>query len=178
MSHRLGKWRVFKRLLIALLLLGCDDPDLYEFDINEITSEMCTGEGQQWYISPDFTDTEARVIWEAMESMNESLNTRVELCGVLHTEPLEGTRFIEIAGKDYAAFGSYDGGKKHIHLWPDRAKSLDHFKKVIMHEFGHAILDDGADDHLDDHNCIMAQGWHGVTELCEEEIEMINGRLK
>lgn len=170
--------RVIKRLLAALLLLGCEDPDLYEFDINEITAEMCTGEGQQWYISPEFMGLEMRYIVEAMESMNESLDTRVELCGVLYTEPLPGTRFIELAGKDYAAYGSYHRSTKHMHLWPDRVKSWGHFRKVVMHEFGHAILDDAEDDHLDDHNCIMAQGWHGVTELCEEEIEMINGRLK
>lgn len=162
-------------IIICLVFVGCvdglGDPDLRTFDVNEYIAIECSGNGDPWFVSHEFSGREMREIADAIDHMNDAVGSHIELCGVLYTEPRPESRVI-LRPADVDGYGNYNKNTGDIELFPDWCHSWDHFRKVALHEFGHAIRNDYV--HSDNHADIMAQGWYGVTELSTADVLFIS----
>jgi hypothetical protein len=86
---------------------------------------------------------------------------------------------IRVFQRDYTSSGDTTGYCQYsaggdIILNTQNIRNERHFRKVILHEIGHYL---GFRGHLDDPDNIMAQGWSGVSEYTQADIDGISNSM-
>ena len=165
--------------VIVLALLGCEDPDVYP-TADEITADYiewsCVGDADyKYYVDRSCYRPKVLIdIFDAVDHVNDTFDLDIQICGYESNMPKE-RQVIScnqeplVEGWNYAGRASWP--QNDIVLWPRRMVNRGHLRKVVLHEFGHILMQ--RNSHSDNPDDIMCQGWHGATKFTDADIERI-----
>lgn len=177
------RWTVI--LLVSLFFMGCmgDDPvpipEAQLVDIEEYVGDRCTGGTEHVFaVDADFDVYALTVITQATDYLNEVLGVDVQICAVINqneAETWEGyyIRYGEWDGSSIVGQYSWSTGVLDLFL-DGHIHSVEHLRKVYLHEMGHHF---GVIVHSTNHDDIMCQGWWGVVNYSDWDLDVIGAAI-